>query len=152
MELKDYLRSEMAAAMRSGDRERRDLLRLLLAAIKQEEVDGGQSLDDAGVQNVLRRQAKQRRESINDAYAAGRQDLVSHEEAELRLIESYLPQMMSREEVHALAAQTIADLGVQAGDMKSMGRVMGQLMPRLQGQAEGHVVSDVVRELLSSRA
>lgn len=152
MELKEHLRNEMAAAMRAGDRERRDLLRLLLAAVKQEEVDGGKPLDDAGVLNVLRRQAKQRRETINDAYAAGRQDLVAQEEAELRLIESYLPQMMSREQVHDLAAQTIAELGVQPGDMKSMGRVMGQLMPRLQGQAEGHVVSEVVRALLGGRA
>lgn len=152
MELKERLRNEMADAMRGGDRERRDLLRLLLAAVKQEEVDSQQTLDDAGVLNVLRRQAKQRRETINDAYAAGRQDLVAQEEAELRLIESYLPQMMSREDVRELAVETIARLGVQAGDMKSMGRVMGQLMPRLQGRAEGHVVSDVVRELLSGRA
>ena len=125
---------------------------LLLAAVQQEEVDGGQPLDDAGVLNVLRRQAKQRRETINDAYAAGRQDLVAQEEAELRLIEAFLPQMMSREEVHVLAAQTLAELGVQPGDMKSMGRVMGQPMPRLQGKAEGHVVSEVVRELLAGRA
>jgi len=152
MALKEKLRNELAAAMRGGDRERRDLLRLLLAAVQQEEVDGGQPLDDAGVLNVLRRQAKQRRETINDAYAAGRQDLVAQEEAELRLIEAFLPQMMSREEVHDLAAQTIAELGVQPGDMKSMGRVMGQLMPRLQGKAEGHVVSEVVRELLAGRA
>lgn len=150
MQLKESLRNEMAAAMRSGERERRDLLRLLLAAIKQEEVDGGELLDDAGVLNVLRRQAKQRRETINDAYAAGRQDLVAEEEAELRLIEGYLPQMMSRDEIRELAAETIADL--DASDMKSMGRVMGALMPRLQGNAEGHVVSEVVRELLSGRA
>lgn len=149
MQLKDRLRNEMADAMRSGDRERRDLLRLLVAAIKQEEVDSRQSLDDEGVLNVLRRQAKQRRETINDAYAAGRQDLVSQEEAELRLIEGYLPQMMSRDEIRTLAAETIA--GLNASDLKSMGRVMGQLMPRLEGRAEGHVVSDVVRELLSGR-
>ncbi|MDT8306236.1 MAG: GatB/YqeY domain-containing protein [Anaerolineae bacterium] len=150
MQLKDHLRNEMADAMRSGERERRDVLRLLVAAIKQEEVDSGQPLDDEGVLTVLRRQAKQRRETINDAYAAGRQDLVAQEEAELRLIESYLPQMMSREEIRELAAQAIAELNVS--DLKSMGRVMGQLMPRLQGKAEGHVVSDVVRELLSGRA
>jgi uncharacterized protein YqeY len=152
MELKEHLRNEMAAAMRAGDRERRDVLRLLLAAVKQEEVDGGHALDDAGVQSVLRHQAKQRRETVNDAYAAGRPDLVAEAEAELRLIESYLPQLMSRDEVRDLAAQTIADLGVQPGDMKSMGRVMGQLMPRLQGRAEGHVVSEVVRDLLGGRA
>lgn len=152
MELKELLRKDMADAMRAGDRERRDVLRMLVAAVKQEEVDSRQDLDDDGVVAVLRRQAKQRRETINDAYAAGRQDMVADEEKELRLIESYLPQMMSREEVRDLAVETIASLGVEVGDMKSMGRVMGALMPRLQGRAEGHVVSDVVRELLSARA
>jgi uncharacterized protein len=151
MELKELLRKDMADAMRAGDRERRDVLRMLVAAVKQEEVDSRTSLDDEGVVAVLRRQAKQRRETINDAYAAGRQDMVADEEKELHLIESYLPQMMSREEVRAVAAETIATLGVEVGDMKSMGRVMGALMPRLQGRAEGHVTSDVVRELLSGR-
>lgn len=147
MELKDRLRNDMADAMRSGDQPRRDLLRMLIAAVKQEEIDSGQPLTDAGVQAVLQRQAKQRRESIADARSAGRVDLVAQEEAELALIEQYLPQMMSRDEIRQLAAQTIADLN--ATGVKSMGRVMGQLMPRLQGKAEGHVVSDVVRELLS---
>jgi uncharacterized protein len=147
MELKDRLRNDMADAMRSGDQQRRDLLRMLIAAVKQEEIDSGQPLADAGVQAVLQRQAKQRRESIADARSADRADLVAQEEAELALIEQYLPQMMSRDEIRQLAAQTIADLN--ATGVKSMGRVMGQLMPRLQGKAEGHVVSDVVRELLS---
>jgi uncharacterized protein len=147
MELKDRLRNDMADAMRSGDHQRRDLLRMLIAAVKQEEIDSGQPLADAGVQAVLQRQAKQRRESIADARSADRADLVAQEEAELALIEQYLPQMMSRDEIRQLAVQTIADLN--ATGVKSMGRVMGQLMPRLQGKAEGHVVSDVVRELLS---
>jgi uncharacterized protein len=147
MELKDRLRNDMADAMRSGDHQRRDLLRMLIAAVKQEEIDSGQPLADAGVQAVLQRQAKQRRESIADARSADRADLVAQEEAELDLIEQYLPQMMSRDEIRQLAAQTIADLN--ATGVKSMGQVMGQLMPRLQGKAEGHVVSDVVRELLS---
>jgi uncharacterized protein len=146
MELKDRLRNDMADAMRSGDHQRRDLLRMLIAAVKQEEIDSGQPLADAGVQAVLQRQAKQRRESIADARSADRADLVAQEEAELALIEQYLPQMMSRDEIRQLAVQTIADLN--ATGVKSMGRVMGQLMPRLQGKAEGHVVSDVVRELL----
>jgi uncharacterized protein len=149
MELKDRLRTDMADAMRSGDQQRRDLLRMMVAAVKQEEVDSRQTLSDDGVLSVLQRQAKQRRESIADAQSAGRADLVAQEEAELALIEQYLPQMMSRDEVRALAGQVIADLN--AADMKSMGRVMGQLMPQLQGKAEGHVVSDVVRELLSGR-
>lgn len=149
MALKERLRTDMAEAMRGGDQQRRDLLRMLLAAVKQEEVDSRQALADDGVLRVLQRQAKQRRESIADAQSAGRADLAAQEEAELALIEHYLPQMMGRDEVRALAAQTIADLG--AADMKSMGRVMSQLMPRLQGRADGRLVSDVVRELLSGQ-
>lgn len=147
MQLKDQLRQDMVAAMRSGDEARRDLLRMLIAAVKQAEVDGGAPLDDEGVRAVLARQAKQRRESIADAEAARRLDLAAQEEAELALIMSYLPQMMSRAEVREAAAAVIAESG--ATDIKSMGQVMGRLMPQLQGKAEGHLVGEVVRELLS---
>lgn len=133
--------------MRSGEAERRDVLRLLVAAIKQEEVDQRQTLEDSQVQEVLVKQAKQRRESIVDAEQAGRPDLAEAEQRELTIIEEYLPQQMSRDEVEAVARQVIEELGVQ--DMKSMGQVMGRLMPQLKGQADGRVVSDVVRELLS---
>jgi uncharacterized protein YqeY len=132
--------------MRTGDKEKRDTLRLLLAAIKQVEVDGRTTLDDADVQIILTKQAKQRRESIAEYEAAGRQEQADHEEAELDIIESYLPQMMSRQEVEEIAAQTIADLG--ADSPKDMGRVMGRLMPQVKGRANGSLVSDVVRDLL----
>ena len=147
MNLKERLRQDMADAMRSGEAERRDVLRLLVAAIKQEEVDQRQTLEDSQVQEVLVKQAKQRRESIVDAEQAGRPDLAEAEQRELTIIEEYLPQQMSRDEVEAVARQVIEELGVQ--DMKSMGQVMGRLMPQLKGQADGRVVSDVVRELLS---
>ncbi|SRR5690554_2977246 len=147
MNLKERLRQDLADAMRSGEAERRDVLRLLVAAIKQEEVDQRQTLEDSQVQEVLVKQAKQRRESIVDAEQAGRPDLAEAEQRELTIIEEYLPQQMSRDEVEAVARQVIEELGVQ--DMKSMGQVMGRLMPQLKGQADGRVVSDVVRELLS---
>ncbi|UCC50400.1 MAG: GatB/YqeY domain-containing protein [Anaerolineaceae bacterium] len=121
-------------------------LRLLLAAIKQVEVDGQTTLDDADVQIILAKQAKQRRESIAEYEAAGRQEQADHEKAELDIIESYLPQMMSRQEVEEIAAQTIADLG--ADGPKDMGRVMGRLMPQVKGRADGSLVSEVVRDLL----
>jgi uncharacterized protein YqeY len=147
MNLKERLRQDLADAMRSGETERRDVLRLLVAAIKQEEVDQRQTLEDAQVQEVLVKQAKQRRESIADAERAGRADLVEAEERELAIIEEYLPQQMSRDEVEAAARQVIDELGVQ--DMKGMGQVMSRLMPQLKGQADGRVVSDVVRDLLA---
>ena len=148
MTLKEQLRLDTADAMRAGDSEKRDTLRLLLAAIKQTEVDSQQSLDDAGVQAVLAKQAKQRRESIADYQKAGRDDIADREQAELVIIESYLPQLMDREEIAEVAAQTIADLG--ATGPKDTGRVMSSLMPKVKGKADGRLVSEVVRELLQS--
>ena len=148
MTLKEQLRLDMADAMRAGDKEKRDTIRLLLAAIKQIEIDGQLSLDDAGVQTVLAKQAKQRRESIVDYERAGRADIADLEKAELVIIESYLPQMMSREEITEVATQTIADLG--ADGPKDTGRVMGSLMLQVKGKADGRLVSEVVRELLQN--
>lgn len=146
--LQEKLRTDMADAMRAGDNEKRDALRLLLAAVKQAEVDGQKTLDDAGVQDVLTKQAKQRRESIADYERAGRDDLADREKAELLIIESYLPQMMTEEEIKGLVSQTISDLG--ATGPQDMGRVMGSLMPQVKGKADGRLVSDVVRKLLQN--
>ncbi len=147
MTLKRQLQEDTTSAMREGDKHRRDTLRLLLAAVQQEEVDGQAELDDAGVQRVLTKQAKQRRESIADAEKAGRQDLVEAEDAELQVIENYLPQMMTEDQVRTMAESVIVELG--ATDMKDMGRVMAQLMPQLKGKADGGTVSGVARELLT---
>lgn len=149
MNLKEQLRADMASAMRDGDNDKRNTLRLLLAAVKQTEVDDQVTLDDAGVQAVLTKQAKQRRESINDYEKAGRTEMAANEQMELDFIESYLPQMMGKEEVKTLAAQVIAELGIT--DMKGMGQIMGKLMPQLKGQADGRIVNEVVRELLQNR-
>jgi uncharacterized protein YqeY len=148
MAIKEQLRSDMADAMRAGDNEKRDTLRLLLAAIKQVEIDEQTTLDDADVQNVLTKQAKQRRESIAEYDAAGRQEQADHEKVELEIIDSYLPQTMSRQEVEKIAGQAVADLG--ASSPKDMGRVMGRLMPQVKGKADGSMVSEVVRELLQN--
>ena len=146
MSIKEQLRDDMKAAMQAGETDKRDALRLLLAAIKQEEIDNQTTLDDAGVQAVLTKQAKQRRESIADYQKAGRPEMAAQEENELALIEQYLPQMMSREEVRAIASKTITEMG--AADIKEMGRVMGKLMPELKGKADGRIVNEVVRDIL----
>ncbi len=149
MNLKEQLRADMATAMRDGDNDKRNTLRMLLAAVKQTEVDDQVTLDDAGVQAVLTKQAKQRRESIADYEKAGRTEMAANEQMELAFIESYLPQMMGKEEVKTLAAQVITELGIT--DMKGMGQIMGRLMPQLKGQADGRIVNEVVRELLQNR-
>jgi uncharacterized protein YqeY len=146
MDMKERLRTDMVAAMRAGDADRRNTLRMLMAAVKQIEIDGQKVLNDAGVQAVLMKQAKQRRESITGYEEAGRAELAAGEKAELAIIESYLPQMMGREEVRKIAAEVIAEIGTS--NMKAMGQVMGRLMPQLKGKADGQLVNEVVRELL----
>jgi uncharacterized protein YqeY len=146
MTLKEQLTEELKIAMRSGNVERRDTIRLLQAAVKQEEIDHQTTLDDAGVLAVLQKQAKQRRESIADYEKANRPELAAEEQQQLTIIETFLPQMMSREEVEELAQQVISDLGVT--DMKEMGQVMGKLMPQVKGKADGRLVNEVVRSLL----
>lgn len=150
MNLKETLQADVKTAMREGDTTKRDTLRMMLAAIKQVEVDERTVLDDEGCMKVLAKQAKQRKESISDAEKAGRDDLIKQEQAELTIIESYLPQMMSHAEIEAVAAEVIKEQG--ASGMKDMGRVMGTLMPRLQGRADGKLTSQVVRELLQAQA
>jgi len=146
--LHDKLRADVASAMREGNTGRRDVLRMMLAAIKQQEVDEQIVLDDEGVLSVLVKQAKQRRESIADAEKANRSDLVDQEAAELQIIEAYLPKQLTEDEIRTAATEVIAR--VEASGMQDMGKVMGALLPRLKGQADGRVVSQVVRQLLQA--
>lgn len=146
MELKETLRADLAVAMRGGDAQRRDVIRMLLAAIKQVEVDTRHDLENDGVQDVLRKQLKQRQESIADFEKAGRPSEVTRELAESAIIESYLPQMMSREEIELLAGKIVNEMG--STDVKMMGQVMSRLMPQVKGRADGRVVNEVVRGLL----
>ncbi len=145
--IKEQLQSDLADAMREGDQQKRDTLRLLLSAVKQAEVDGQKSLDDDGVQAILNKQAKQRRESIEEYNKADRTDLAAQEKLELDILESYLPQQMSRAEISELAIKTISQVG--ASNPQDMGKVMGRLMPQVKGRADGRLVNEVVRELLT---
>lgn len=132
--------------MRGGDAQRRDVLRMVLAAIQQTEVDSRKTLDEDGLQDVLRKQLKMRQESIADFEKAGRPKEVERELTESAIIEAYLPKMMTRLEIEQLAKGVIEELGVT--DAKSMGQVMSRLMPHVKGRADGRVVNDVVRGLL----
>ena len=146
MSTKETLTANMKTAMREKDSHSRDVIRLMLAAIKQVEVDSGAELDEAGVMAVLTKQAKQRRDSIAVYTESGRIELAEVEQNELAVIEKYLPQMMSRDEIAQVATETIATMGVT--DMSGMGKVMGKLMGQLKGKADGGLISAVVKEQL----
>ncbi|MBC8209814.1 MAG: GatB/YqeY domain-containing protein [Gammaproteobacteria bacterium] len=144
--LKEKLVSDMKVAMKSGDKPRLSVIRLILAAIKQIEVDERIELDDARVNVVLDKMAKQRRESITQFEKANRTDLVDIEQAELVIIKEYLPEALSEQQVNDLIAQAIASSG--ATDMKQMGQVMGILKPQLQGRTNMSKVSQLIKTLL----
>ncbi len=141
------LQNDMKAAMRSKDRQRLTVIRMALNAIKQEEIDLQKELSAEDAVAILMREAKKRRESIAEADKVGREDLAAEEKAELAILEAYLPQQLSEEEITSLAHAVITELGVSSP--KQMGDVMRVLMPRLKGQADGRLVNDVVRRLLT---
>lgn len=150
MTLKDKLSDDLKQAMREQDENRKVALRLLRAAIVNEEVEKGHPLDDAEVQAVALRQARQRREAIEAFRAGGREDLAAAEEAQLQVLQAYLPQQMSREEVEQAARESIARVGAKGP--ADIGAVMRDLMPRLKGRAEGSLANQVVKELLAARS
>ncbi|AAU90993.1 MULTISPECIES: GatB/YqeY domain-containing protein [Methylococcus] len=145
--LKALLQSDMKAALKSGEKERLATIRLILAAVKQKEVDERILLDDAQIVMVLDKMAKQRRESIAQYEAAGRNDLAAVEQAELAIIQTYLPQALSEEEVSAILQAAIEESGAKGiGDM---GKVMALAKPKLQGRTDMSAASARVRSLLS---
>ena len=147
MSLKEQLQQDMKQAMRGGDKRRLGAIRLVMAAIKQREVDERIELDDAAVTAVLDKMAKQRRESIAQYSKAGRDDLVEQENFELELLKTYLPEQLDEAEIDAMIEATIQSTG--ATSVKDMGKVMGQLKPRLQGRADMGAVSARIKARLS---
>jgi uncharacterized protein YqeY len=145
--LKDRLQADMKAAMKAGEKDRLGVIRLIMAAIKQREVDERIQLDDAQVLAVLDKMVKQRRESIAQFQAAGRDDLVAAEQAELGVIQDYLPQALSETEVESLINEALAESG--ASGIGDMGKVMAILKPKMQGRADMAAVSARVKSLLS---
>ncbi len=145
--LKDKLVSDMKSTMKSGDKSRLAVIRLILSAIKQVEVDERIELDDARVTAVIDKMSKQRRESIAQFEKAKRDDLVAIQQAELEILQDYLPEALSDAEVADLIEQAIASTG--ATEMKQMGQVMGMLKPQLQGRADMGKVSQLIKSRLS---
>lgn len=138
---------DLRQAMKSGDKQRRSIIQLVRAGIKNAEIAQQKTLDDAGVLSVISKEVKQHRESIAEFKKGNRQDLVDKEEAELAILLEYLPQQISREEIISAARQVIKEVGAQGP--KEKGMVMQKLMPQLKGKAEGREINDIVTGLLS---
>ena len=146
MSLKARLTEDMKAAMKGGDKERLGVIRLVNAAIKQREVDERIQLDDAQVLAVLEKMLKQRKDSIEQFRAGGRDDLAAQEEFEAGVIQSYLPAPLSDAEIDAIVAKAIADAG--AAGAKDMGKVVGLVKPQVAGRADMGKVSALVKQKL----
>ncbi len=147
MDLKTRLGEDLKQALRSGDKLRLSVIRLLTALIKNREVEKRGPLTDAEVLQAIVASCKQRQEAIEQYKQGGRQDLVDKESAELEILQSYLPKPLTSEELQAMVLEAIRE--VQATSLREMGRVMGVLMPRVTGRADGKVVNTLVREALS---
>ncbi|MCE2969886.1 MAG: GatB/YqeY domain-containing protein [Burkholderiales bacterium] len=148
MSLKDRITEDMKDAMRAKDAARLGTIRLLQAAIKQREVDERIVADDALVLAIVEKQIKQRKESIAQFRTAGRADLVDKEEAELAVLQAYLPAQMSDAELEAAVAAAIAEAG--AGGVQAMGKVMAALKPRIAGRADVGKASALVKSKLAA--
>jgi uncharacterized protein YqeY len=148
VELKARIQDDMKSAMRAGEKERLGVIRLILAAIKQREVDERIQLDDTQVLGVLEKMVKQRRESITQFEAGGRADLVARETAELALLGGYLPEPLSEQELDQLVTATIAETG--AASIKDMGKVMNALKAKVAGRADMAALGARIKARLSS--
>jgi uncharacterized protein len=145
--LTDRIKEDMKACMKAGDKARLGVIRLILAAIKQVEVDERIQLDNDRVILVLDKMLKQRRESIRQFADAGRDDLVAIEESETLVIQDFLPQALSEEEIDAMVSAAVTESGAES--VKDMGKVMGLLKAQMQGRADMSIVSAKIKAALA---
>ncbi len=148
MSLKDRLQEDMNAALKAGDKPRLSVLRMALAGVKQREVDTRRPLDDAGVQNVIERMIKQGRDSVSQYRDGGRQDLVDKEEAEIVVLQTYLPKPLDDAELDTLIVEAIE--ASQAQSVKDLGKVMAVIKTRAAGRVDMGAISSRVRSMLVS--
>lgn len=146
-ETRQRVLDDIKTAMKAGDKSRLATLRLMSAAIKQKEVDERIELDESATIAIFDKLLKQRRESITQYAAAGRDDLVAQEEAEAELIQTYMPEAMSEAEIHALIDGAIVE--TEAASVKDMGKVMAIVKPKMQGRADMSVVSKSIKDRLN---
>jgi uncharacterized protein YqeY len=148
MDTKQKLESALKDAMRAGDDTAKRTLRMALAAIRMAEMDKGSALDETSIMAILQKEIKSRNEAIQEAQRANRADLIAANQAEIKVLEQYLPKPLSGEELKQIAQAVISE--VDAKTPADMGKVMKVLLPRLQGRAPGDQASQVVRQLLQS--
>ncbi len=146
-ELKKRITDDMKSAMKAKDKQALKAVRMILEAIKQKEIDERIELDDTQAMAVIQKMVKQRKDSISQFSDAGRTDLVEIEEAELEIINNYMPEQLSDEEVALVVDKAINDSG--ANSMKDMGKLMGMLKAQLQGKADMSLVSQLIKSRLS---
>jgi uncharacterized protein YqeY len=147
MSIKNRLKDDMISAMKNKDKEKLEAIRFIQAAIKKQEVDTRKDLDDAAVIAILMNQSKQRKDSIEQFRKGGREDLATKEEAELKVLQSYLPAQMDAAELEGLVTAALQETG--ATGMKDMGSVMKAVMAKAAGRAEGSAISEMVKRKLA---
>ncbi|GIP35837.1 GatB/YqeY domain-containing protein [Paenibacillus sp. J2TS4] len=147
MSLSDRLNEDMKQAMKSQDKFRLSVIRMIRSAIKNIEIDQRRSLDDNEVLDIISREIKQRKDSLQEFEKAGREDLAQSAKAEIAVIAEYLPQQLTEEEVKVLVQQTIQETG--ASSKADMGKVMAALMPKVKGRTDGKLVNQLVQQLLT---
>ena len=148
MGLKDQLQHDLQDAMRARDEQRKLALRMALTAVQLTEVEQRGDLDDAAIVEVIRKEVRRREDALEMVRQAGRVDMLADDEAQVAILRSYLPKLMTEEELKTIAREVVAE--VQATSPADMGKVMKALMPQVQGKADGRMVSQVVRDLLSA--
>lgn len=146
MNLKESINEKLKIAMKAGNDDEKRVFRLILAAAKMAEVESHANLDDTALLNVIQKEIKIRRESLESAEAGHRNDLIANNQREIAILEGLLPKQLTEEELTAIAKQTIEELG--ASGPADTGKVMKLLLPKVQGRASGDKVSLIVRQLL----
>lgn len=148
MALKEQLMADFKEAMKAHDDTAKNTISLARAAIKQYEVDNRTEIDDAGIIAILSKQVKMRKDALADFETAGRTDLADAYNAEIEILNKYLPEQLSREKIEEIVKETAASLGIEGGK-QNMGKLMGPVMGKVKGLADGGLVKEVVMEFLS---
>ncbi|MDO4545095.1 MAG: GatB/YqeY domain-containing protein [Bacillota bacterium] len=149
MTLKERLNADFKEAMKNKEKVRKDTISFVRAAIKQYEVDNREELDDAGIASILAKQVKMRKDALADFETAGRTDLLDAYNAEIKVLEEYMPKQLTDDEIMDVVKGAAAEIGVDAGSGKaSMGKLMGAVMPKVKGVADGNNVKKAVEQFL----
>lgn len=148
MNLSQQLNDDMKQAMRAKDKFKLSVIRMILSSVKNEKIKKGSELNDSEVLDIVNRELKQRKDSLQEFEDAGRDDLADKIRKEIEIVSNYLPEQLTEEELKSIVTQTIQEVG--ASSKADMGKVMGALMPKVKGRADGKTVNQMVQELLNN--